>query len=521
MWRKRTYSNSVAFGKGKRKKRDKRSGSAHPTPSTMLEENASHRSESVARLDDMPNTTNNVLDPTAESTGKARDCNSTQDAILNQELERFGSDDWNWLKTNDATIREQRRFAGENGAPRIGSSSESHNVTTSSTEQPTKFEQTYQEAKVHPQASRLNEEVAKKEHDRLRPSRWARERTDPNSLEKAAGNDIDAFFELYASQQTDDEIDVDQLRFEQELANERQSARANGAPDDIDEAVEEEPDDWFDRGEKDSFDGTLSFEWHELSFDADEFEEVPDHTDWSREVRTDARVSRKQRALQEATQLGQEHAWDERGVELLAEVFERYFWSSAKASMRRELEKGMTPEELEVALDLRDFWRGRTEFSIDLGYRRSDARLGADTSRAIYHVLSWPAALRLVRMANSISDKVEIEVFLDDLYREWYSSNSLRRHYPSFRVYLYRWLEYIETRSDLVGTWCAGIDGKEEADWNEDYEYESAWLTHHRHELAGEGLLPTGGDEAYVEMMSRAERDMLGEVLAERSEMCP
>ena len=172
-------------------------------------------------------------------------------------------------------------------------------------------------------------------------------------------------------------------------------------------------------------------------------------------------------------------------------------------------------------MGLRDFWRGRTEFSIDLGYRRSDAALGADTSRAIYHVLSWPAALRLIRMANSISDQAEIEVFLDELYREWYSSNSLRQRYPSFRVYLYRWLEYIETRSDLVGTWSARIDAKEEAEWNEDYECESVWVAHHRHELACEGLLPTGGDEAYVEMMSRAERDMLGEILAARSEMCP
>ena len=117
----------------------------------------------------------------------------------------------------------------------------------------------------------------------------------------------------------------------------------SGTPDDIDEIVEEEPDDWFDRGEKGSFGDTPSFEWHELSFEADEFEEAPDRTDWSREVRTDGRVSREVRARQEATQLGQEYAWNERGIELLAEVFERYFWSSTKASMRRELEKGMTP----------------------------------------------------------------------------------------------------------------------------------------------------------------------------------
>ena len=124
-------------------------------------------------------------------------------------------------------------------------------------------------------------------------------------------------------------------------------------------------------------------------------------------------------------------------------------------------------------------------------------------------------------MTNSIPDQAEIEVFLDEFYREWYSSRILRRRYRSFRVYLYRWLEYIEERSDLIGTWSARIDTNREAGFFEDDECESAWLAQHRHELALEGLLPTGGDEPYVEMMSRAERDLLGEVLAARSELCP
>ena len=521
MWRKRTYLKNSKYGKRKQKRKDGRSNTTRRTQTIVQDEITAHPSQSAAKLANLPDTTNSPLDATAASSGEAPDHNKTQDAPLNRRLEPFGSDDWNWLKTNDAAIREQRRVAGDDGTPRIGITNDHHDVTKSTTVQPAPFEQTHPEPEVAPQATELSEGIARDEFGPLRPRTWAGERARPENTVQVAGNNADAFFELFPSQRPEDESDEAQLRFEQELEKEQQGVSPDSALDDLGEVVEEKSDDWFDRTKRSSIDEMLGFEWQEFSFDADEFDEAPDRTEWSREVRTDGRVSRKLRALQEATTLAQEYAWDERGTELLAEVFERYFWSSAKASMRRELERGMTPEELEVALGLRDFWRGRTEFSIDLMYRRSDAAVGADTSRAIYHTLSWPAALRLIRMVNSIPDQAEIEVFLDELYREWYSSNGLRVRYPSFRVYLYRWVEYIEKRSDLVATWSAFVDTDQESEFNEDDERESAWMAHDRNELACEGLLPTGGDERYVEMISHAERNLLGEVLAERSVLCP
>ena len=521
MWRRRTYSKNSKFRKRKQKETDRRPSTAKRTPTTVQDGDTAHRSKSATELAIVPNTTNNVLDVSPARNGEERHRNKTPNTSLHRELETLGSDDWNWLTANDAAIRDERRFAGEDGSPRIGTTNDLHNVTKSRTVQPTLFEETHPEPEVGPQARGLNEAIEKDELDPLSTRGWDGERARSKTIVQVADNNRDAFFEPIRSQQSEHAADAAQLQFEQELEKEQQGVRPDSTLADLEEVIEEEPHDWFDRTEKRSFDETLGFEWHELSFDADEFDETPDRTDWSREVRTDGRVSRELRALQEATTLAQEYAWDERGTELLAEVFGRYFWSSAKASMRRELEGGMTPEELEVALGLRDFWRGRTEFSIDLGYWRSDTGRGADTSRAIYHVLSWPAALRLIRMANSIPDQAEIEVFLDDLYREWYSSNGLRRRFPSFRVYLYRWLEYIEKRADLVGTWSAMIDTNREPEFNEDDEFESAWLAHHRHELACEGLLPTGGDERYVEMMSHAERNVLGEALAARSDLCP
>ena len=521
MWRRRTYSKNTAFQKRKQKGKVRRSGTSQRTPSTVQDGNNIHQPESAAELETLQNTSNIVPDATAERSGEAWQPYRTPKASLNPGLETLGPGDWNWMKANDAAIRDERRIAGHDGLPRIGITNDLHDRIISRTSPLTLVEETHTEPDVGARAKGLGEAVAKDELDPLMKEDCAGERTASKEIVQVAGRNIDAFFELFPWKEPDDETDEAQLRFEQELENEKQEIHPDSAPDVFEGIVEEEPDDWYDRTERNSNDETLGFEWDELSFEAGEFDEAPHRIDWAREVRTDGRVSRELRALQEATKLADEYAWDERGTGLLAEVFERYYWSSAKASMRRELERGMTPDELELALSLRDFWRGRSEFSIDLGYWRSDAGLGADTSRAIYHVLSWPVALRLIRMANSIPDQAEIEVFLDEFYREWYSSRILRRRYRSFRVYLYRWLEYIEERSDLIGTWSARIDTNREAEFFEDDECESAWLAHHRHELALEGLLPTGGDEPYVEMMSRAERDLLGEVLAARSELCP
>ena len=316
----------------------------------------------------------------------------------------------------------------------------------------------------------------------------------------------------------DQDYEEAQLQFERKLANEDQSIPPDDAPSNVEETIDEVADSWFDGTDETADNKGSGFEWDELALDADEFDELPDRADLL-EVRTDGRVSREVRALQEATELAEEYEWDEHGRELLAIVFSRYYWSSAKGAMKRELEKGMIPGELELALGLRDFWRERTEFSIDLGYWQSGAGGASDISRATYRTLSWPAALRLTRLASTIPDQAEIEVLLDELYLEWYSSSGLRRRYPSFRVYLYRWLDYTASRSDVAGTWHVNMDAGPGKEFFEDDEL--TWLIRHRDELARQGLLPIGGDEPYVEWMSHAERKILGETLTARSELCP
>ena len=475
MWKRRTYLNRSIFRKRKKNRADKQSEASRGIPSTRQKVNSPHLPVSEARVVIPPDATSYL--PQEISAGTGEECHGKfSPNVSNPELELLNTDDWDLLRANDTRIREQRRFAGSDGLPREDRTTDARYGET-------------------PRVGQSTPDIAEMNSD-----------------------DVDTFFDLYPWKDQDYEYEEAQLQFERKLANEDQSTPPDDAPSNVEETIDEVADSWFDGTDGTADNKGSGFEWDELALDADEFDEVPDRADLL-EVRTDGRVSREVRALQEATELAEEYEWDEHGRELLAIVFSRYYWSSAKGAMKRELEKGMIPSELELALGLRDFWRERTEFSIDLGYWRSGAGGASDISRATYRILSWPAALRLTRLASTIPDQAEIEVLLDELYLEWYSSSGLRRRYPSFRVYLYRWLDYTASRSDVAGTWHVNMDAGPGKEFFEDDEL--TWLIRHRDELARQGLLPIGGDEPYVEWMSRAERKILGETLTARSELCP
>lgn len=383
-----------------------------------------------------------------------------------------------FLRTHDAKIRKQRRFVGYDGLPRRDKVDDTRDEETQGVGRST------------------------------------------SDITEIDSNDVEVFFDSYSLNEQDYEHDEAQLQFERELANEDQQNGSGGALYGVEDAVDEGIDSWFDKTDENTGAKDSGFEWDDFAFNAEEFDEAPDRADLF-EVRTDGRISREQRALQQAAELAEEYGWDERGTELLAMVFNRYFWGSAKGAVRREIERGMTPDELEVALGIRDFWRERTEFSIDLGYWRSGGRGLLDTSRATYRSLSWPAVLRLIRLTNTIPDQVEIEILLDELYLEWYSSNGLQRRYPSFRIYLYRWLDYTEDRSELIGTWSVSSDEGRRAGLFVEDDWEPTRPVHDRAQLARQGALSTGEDDPYIEWMSHAERKIFGEILASRSKLCP
>lgn len=230
----------------------------------------------------------------------------------------------------------------------------------------------------------------------------------------------------------DEEENVAQAEFERSLA-EAQKEDDDGLSPDGDAAEDGEED-----IELEIVLGALpgkpapELDWEAIVVDADEFDEAPTREELA-QVRSQGHVSREQRALQQAIELGQEFGWDQDGIEILAEVFVRHWWSAAKESMRRELRAGMQPEEPRLALEVRAVWAAHPEFATDFGRpSRHDHR-----ASAVYRVLSWPLALALVRSTRGYPDIDYLEHMLCELFDHWYTHTSLRRRIPVFNTYLY------------------------------------------------------------------------------------
>lgn len=184
-----------------------------------------------------------------------------------------------------------------------------------------------------------------------------------------------------------------------------------------------------------------------------DFEEAPTREELEADVQIEGPVDRRQRAYQHARELGIRYGWDLEGIELLTEVFERYWWSAAKRSMEREIEAGLVPGELHLALHTRDLWLNYPEFSMSLGRFR--------------HVeLSWPTAIRVARAFGPYPDIAEIERFLYETYEEWKESNELLRIYRSFYDYLVARLSF---PSEIYG--CSPIVriGDDYDVWEDEY----------------------------------------------------
>jgi hypothetical protein len=164
-------------------------------------------------------------------------------------------------------------------------------------------------------------------------------------------------------------------------------------------------------------------DWTSLDAYLHDVDEEPGREELEREIQTEGPVSRKQRALQQATELGTQYGWETPEIAILARAFEKYWWSAAKVSMVRELEAGMLPDELDLALTAREIWNDHDEFAVNLGGYSFPA-------------LSWPLALRIVRSFHSYPDSGEIEIFLNDAFLQWQADISLTRRHPSFHDYL-------------------------------------------------------------------------------------
>lgn len=154
----------------------------------------------------------------------------------------------------------------------------------------------------------------------------------------------------------------------------------------------------------------------------EEFDEAPSWDEISA-VRTESTLTRKERALQEAILVGLAHGWDYDGIHLLAEVFRLHWWSSAKSAMARELDAGMTPQDLRLALVARQVWREHSEFHENLGHGQFSYP---------HRNLPWPTALAIARAYDFVPDPDELSVTLAELYDQWRWSSTLIERFKSF-----------------------------------------------------------------------------------------
>lgn len=223
--------------------------------------------------------------------------------------------------------------------------------------------------------------------------------------------DEDNFVEQAVSQ----EIELIQnAEFELEL-----ELRIDIETDDIPDVIEDESDDEWETpvvvdglDEESIWEGATDQIAIELPPTPQDFSEIPD------------RLTRAERALQVAMNVGNEFSWDRKGIKLLAIIFDRYWWSASQVAIRREIAAGMTPQELMLAEEVRQIWYQHPEFWSASGtFGEIDQR---------YTLISWPTALSLIRSFKGYPQPEEIESLLSSCFERWQDSMGLQRRFPGF-----------------------------------------------------------------------------------------
>lgn len=139
----------------------------------------------------------------------------------------------------------------------------------------------------------------------------------------------------------------------------------------------------------------------------------------------DRKLSREDRALQKAAELVGKANWPMSTLPLVKQIFVMSGWGATRLALEREIAKGLTPEELILASHIKVLWAENDIYWI------------SGSSSFSQGVLSWPAALLIVRSFDSIPQVEEIDVLLEDLFIHWYESTSLRRIFRAFALYLW------------------------------------------------------------------------------------
>ncbi|KPB27238.1 hypothetical protein L6218_16695 [Pseudomonas syringae pv. syringae] len=141
------------------------------------------------------------------------------------------------------------------------------------------------------------------------------------------------------------------------------------------------------------------------------------------------RLSRQDRALQKAAELIGSANWPFSALPLVQQIFVMSGWGATRLALEREIEKGLTPQELILASHIKVIWAENDIYWIAFDKTGS--------SRLSHQVLSWPTALLIVRSFDLLPQMEELEVFLEELFASWYENNILRRAFRAFARYLW------------------------------------------------------------------------------------
>jgi hypothetical protein len=141
------------------------------------------------------------------------------------------------------------------------------------------------------------------------------------------------------------------------------------------------------------------------------------------------------RARQVAISFVDRVGWHKSDIDFITDIFIENGWGQARVALEREVNIGLTREELELAFYIKCLWKECDRYWI------SFPRMGSvkESTDATFKNCSWKQVLRLVRIFPDIPVVEEITEFLESEFEYWYADRQLRYRFRSYSDYLFKY----------------------------------------------------------------------------------
>jgi hypothetical protein len=162
----------------------------------------------------------------------------------------------------------------------------------------------------------------------------------------------------------------------------------------------------------------------------DDFDELDDIYEEPEKITKDGKLTREQRANQIAVEILKKYDWDDKYLSLLRETFEINRYPASRTAIERQLKNGMYPEELELALFIRELWASNGHYWLSFFsiYDKQTQRQN--------NSIGWKYPLQIIRSFTYLPSQDEIQFFIERAYDDWCSSTKLCEEFQSFILYL-------------------------------------------------------------------------------------